>query len=77
VAALLAAAAAAGSHRRGQHVMEENRAYILGDGRIVQSIELVCSDDEDAKESAKSLANGHDVELWQLGRMIGTFEHKE
>ena len=54
--------------------MQEYRAYLIGpDGHIVKRVELVCADDEAAKEQAKSLANGHDVELWQEARRITEF----
>jgi hypothetical protein len=40
------------------------------DGHILSRVDLVCEDDEAAKERAEQLADGHDVELWQLGRKI-------
>ena len=40
--------------------MPEYRAYLIGpDGHFVERFELVCADDEAAKEQAKSLADGH------------------
>ena len=52
--------------------------YLIGsNGRIQQRIELVCEDDTTAKERADQLVDGHDVELWQLGRKIVTFSHKK
>jgi hypothetical protein len=43
------------------------RAYIMGhDGHILSPVELFCKNDDDAKEQAKRLVDGHDVELWQL-----------
>ena len=49
--------------------MIEYRAYILTpDDHIAKAVNLSCEDDEAAKERAKQLVNGHDVELWQLGR---------
>ena len=57
--------------------MQEYRAYLLGpDGHIQQRIDLLCADDDAAKEQARQLVNGHDVELWQLGRQIATFTSK-
>ena len=54
--------------------MPEYRAYLIGpDGHIVRRIELVCADDEAAKEQAKALVNGCDVELWQEARRITEF----
>jgi hypothetical protein len=53
------------------------RAYIIGiDGKFLRAIELVCPDDDSAKEYAKQLVDGHDVELWQGERKIGTFDRK-
>jgi hypothetical protein len=61
---------------RGPKVAEY-RAYILWpDGKIRKAVELVCDDDETAKAYAKQLVDGHDVELWQLGRKIETFKHQ-
>jgi hypothetical protein len=52
------------------------RAYIIGiDGRFLRAIEIVCRDDETAKEYAKQLVDGHDVELWQGDRKIEAFRH--
>jgi hypothetical protein len=57
--------------------MADYRAYILAsDRRIAKAVELTCPDDEAAKEAAKQLVDGHDVELWQMGRKIETFKHK-
>ena len=54
--------------------MNEYRAYLLGpDGHIQQRIDLFCADDDAAKEQARQLVDGHDVELWQLDRQIATF----
>ena len=57
--------------------MADYRAYILAsDGRIAKAVELTCPDDEAAKEAAKQLVDGHDVELWQMGRKIERVKHK-
>jgi hypothetical protein len=57
--------------------MFEYRAYIIGDdGRFMRAIDFICDDDETAKEQAKQLVDGHDVELWQLGRKVETFKPK-
>ncbi len=57
--------------------MAEYRAYVLDqDGHISRAIELVCPDDEIAKEYAKRLVDGHDGELWQCDRKIASFQHK-
>jgi hypothetical protein len=54
--------------------VQHYRAYIMGwDGHIIRPVELFCKDDEDAKEQARQLVDGHDVELWQLDRKITVF----
>ena len=53
------------------------RAYIIGtEGHFLRAIELICPDDDSAKEYAENLVDGHDVELWQQDRRIATFKHK-
>jgi hypothetical protein len=55
--------------------MADYRAYIIGqDGHFVRAIQLVCPDDDTAKEYTKQLVNGHDVELWQGDRKIEVFK---
>jgi hypothetical protein len=58
--------------------MQQYSAYVIDPhGHIIRRIELNCTDDDAAKTEAQKLANGHDIELWQLARMIGTFTHKK
>jgi hypothetical protein len=58
--------------------MAEYRAYILApDDHVINAVDLFCPNDEAAKEKAKQLVNGHDVELWQLGRKIETFKRTQ
>lgn len=60
--------------RIGTAQMNEYRAYLMGpDGHIQNRVDLVCEHDEAAKEQAKQLVDGHDVELWQFDRKIATF----
>jgi hypothetical protein len=55
--------------------MAEYRAYVLTpDGHITKAVDIFCEDDEAAKERAKHLLNGHDIELWQLGRKVETLK---
>lgn len=57
--------------------MAEYYAYLIGpDGHIMSRVAIVCEDDEAAKEQAKQLVDGHDIELWQLDRRIATFTFK-
>ena len=55
--------------------MQEYRAYIIGqDGRVESRVDLVCSDDDAARQRAKQLVDGRDVELWQGARRIELFK---
>ena len=55
--------------------MRSYAAYILDrDGHITNRIDLPCLDEASAKESAKALADGHQIELWDGDRLIGQFE---
>jgi hypothetical protein len=52
----------------------EYRACILDkDGQFLGPIELMCTEDETAKQFAKQLVDGHDAELWQQDRQIAKF----
>jgi len=46
------------------------RAYLMEKGHVWTAIDLVCSDDVDARRQAESLANSRDVELWQGDRKV-------
>jgi hypothetical protein len=47
------------------------------DGHVRGRVDLQCKDDAAAKERAKQLVDGHDIELWQLDPKIATFERKK
>ena len=54
------------------------RAYVLNKDNTIQlGIDLYCPDDEAARERARQLVDGHDVELWQGQRKIARFSHQE
>jgi hypothetical protein len=56
---------------------QEFRAYMIGpDGRITQRIDLYCEDEDDARQRAQQLVDGHAVELWEGKRRIAVFEPK-
>ena len=46
------------------------------DGHFIRAIDIFCDDDDAARQRAKQLLDGHDVELWQLDRKIETLRHK-
>ena len=57
--------------------MPEFRAYFLDeDGHIENRINIVCEDETTAEDKVKRLLAGHDVELWQGDRKIGTFSRR-
>jgi hypothetical protein len=61
--------------------MQDYYAYLLDpDGHIQMRVDLLCQDDEAAKERAKQLVDGHDVELWNGNRKVAALKpnkHKE
>jgi hypothetical protein len=64
--------------RTGPAQVNEYRAYVMSaDGHIIDRIDLLCADDDEAKERAKQLVDGHDIELWQLDRKIAEFKAPE
>ena len=51
--------------------MLEYRAYLIGrDGHIVHRVDILCVDDEAAKERARLLVDSHTVELRQGARLV-------
>jgi hypothetical protein len=60
----------------GRARMPDYRAYIIGhDGHFKTFVPLDCANDDAAKEQARQLVDGHDVELWERDRKIAIF-HK-
>ncbi|AZO34693.1 hypothetical protein EOA27_01135 [Mesorhizobium sp. M2A.F.Ca.ET.037.01.1.1] len=50
-----------------EQAMQHYRLYVLDDrGQFKGGINLTCIDDVAAKEQARLLADGHEVELWRL-----------
>jgi hypothetical protein len=57
--------------------MPDYRVFVISsDGHFCNSVPLECGDDAEAKEQAKQLVDGHDVELWQRDRKVATFARK-
>jgi hypothetical protein len=53
-------------------------AYSIGDdGHVTNRVAFFASDDQEAKERAKQLVDGHPVELWQEARKIATFDPEQ
>lgn len=51
------------------------RAFVIGpDGHVIGRTDLHCTSEQEAKERAKQLVDGHAVELWEGPRMIERFE---
>jgi hypothetical protein len=58
--------------------MPDYRAYIVGPDGHFKTFEVIeASDDEQALKVAQKLADGHDVEVWQLDRKIAVLPHTE
>jgi hypothetical protein len=52
------------------------RAYILDDdGRIIGVHELNCTNDDEARERAAQLLDGHDLEVWCRVRRVARLKH--
>ena len=47
------------------------------DGHVTDRVEIFAAHDEEAKQRAKQLVDGHAVELWQESRKIATFEPEQ
>jgi hypothetical protein len=57
--------------------MKEYRAYLLTfAGHVLQTVDLVCADDDAAVELAKKLVGDSAVELWEGPRRIARFTPK-
>ena len=58
--------------------MRDYRVFVLGeDGHVTNRIDLWCTDDADAKERAKKLVDGRDMELWHRDQRIAIFHPKK
>ena len=54
------------------------RAYAIDrDGHIMGRVDLHYDDDETAKQHAKALVDGYDIELWDGPRKIETFKYPD
>jgi hypothetical protein len=55
----------------------EYRAYLLDEnGRVLKREDFEADNDTQAMESAGRYLDGHDVEVWQLERVIGLLKRK-
>ena len=58
--------------------MPEYRVYVVGlDGHFRSSVALECADDAEAKDKARQLMDGYDLELWQRDRKIAMFHQAD
>jgi len=65
------------SSRSDSPQMQDYRAFLIGrDGHVLDRHEFWCVDDDAAKEQAKRLVDGHDVELWHRDHRIAVFKHE-
>jgi len=57
--------------------MKTYRAFILTfEGQVIQSVDLVCATEENARTLAERLMEANPVELWDGPRRIARFEPK-
>jgi hypothetical protein len=53
-------------------------AYIVdANGHVLRRVDLAFESEDTARERAKQLVDGHDVEVWQLDRKIATFSRNQ
>jgi hypothetical protein len=58
--------------------MPEYLACVMNeDGSVLRSLQLVCPDDDTAREYARQLVDGRIIELWQGDRQIERFPKRE
>ncbi len=51
--------------------MAEYRAYFIGDDGHFESVRVLnCADDTTAIAEVRKMLDGHDIEVWQLARMV-------
>lgn len=53
--------------------MHNYTAYMMGSNGIVYRVEIMCDDEDAAKERARLLAAGNAVELWDGARLIAEY----
>jgi hypothetical protein len=50
--------------------------YVIDNGgRIIERIDLECSNDEEAVEDVKAYALNNDVEIWCRQRLVNVVQH--
>jgi hypothetical protein len=55
----------------------EYRAFVIGwDGRVLYRHDLICTDEVEARERAKQLTDGCDIELWKGDKKLPTFRYR-
>jgi hypothetical protein len=59
--------------------MSEYRAFLIGkNGKVTDCEDFEAEDDVQAVHIAQQYVDGHDIEVWQLDRVIGKLKrHKE
>ena len=58
--------------------MAEYRAYVLGaEDRVLRAVQLVCSDDDTAREYVQQFVDRDCVELWRDKRPVAKFKPRQ
>ena len=47
---------------------------IDGSGKVIETTELSCADDTEAKERTEALRDGNEIQLWQRDRLVAVFK---
>ena len=56
--------------------MKLYRAYIVGPkGGFIGANDIHCDDDDEAMKLAQPFVDGHDIEVWQDGRLVGKLRY--
>jgi hypothetical protein len=57
--------------------MQDYRVFVINsDGHVIDRFEFWCLDDDEAKEKARQLLDGQDIELWHQARKIAEFKRE-
>lgn len=58
--------------------MRHYRVYALTDGHVTgPAVLIIAVDDDDALKRAEQLRDGHDLEVWDEVRLVGTLKSKD
>ena len=57
--------------------MQDYRVFVINsDGHVIDRFEFWCLDDDEAKEKARQLLDGQDIELWHQAQVVNRIPSK-